>query len=214
MNNLRVKNIRENNDNSSGMVMVVVLGFLLIVSMFSVTVLSIASENLSIIRNQELIRQVQLASVSAMDFAKEQYEIDQFYSGTAETNLYETDLYRVTYEVVSLGYSNPSQTQQDIQGFGRVYRKSTGDLLYQRDIQGKISYTSGTPQKVKFIFIVDNSGSMTVAEWLQSKSTIDAASEYVLENAPTAEIAIVQYGTNHYNQEHKYDVTIPFQATK
>ena len=201
---------RKNDSDQQGMIMVIVLSFLVIVSMFSVVVLAIASETLQVIRNQELIRQVQLASVSAMDYAKEQYELDQNYSGTAETTLYETNLHRITYEVVSRGYTNPSQTQQDIQGIGRIYNKKTNALLYIRDIQGKVTYSAGVQQSARFIFIIDNSGSMSTSEWLQSKETVDDSIEYIINNAPTAQVAVVQYGTNHYNQVHKYNVTVPF----
>ena len=51
---------------------------------------------------------------------------------------------------------------------------------------------------------------MSVSEWLQSKATIDATIEYVLDNTSSAEVAVVQYGTNHFSQEHKYNVTVPF----
>ncbi len=190
--------------------MVLVLSFFPLISVFAVFMLTLASQNYSTIRFQEHIKQAQLASVTAMDFAKEQYELDQSYNGTAETTLYETATHRVAFEVVSRGYTNPSQTQQDIQGFGRVYERVSGRLVQEREIQGKITYTSGTPQSVRFVFIIDNSGSMSESEWLQSKETADASIEYVLDNAPTAEVAVVQYGTNDSSHVHKYDVTVPF----
>jgi hypothetical protein len=95
-----------------------------------------------------------------------------------------------------------------------VYKKGVADPLYSREIQGKITYTSGNNTSVRFIFIVDNSGSMSESEWLDSKSTVDASINYVIDNAPTARVAVVQYGTNNNNQEHKYDVTVPFTRDK
>lgn len=70
----------------------------------------------------------------------------------------------------------------------------------------------GAPsEKYRFIFIVDNSGSMSSTEFTQSKSTVDATISAVLASGlPDLEVSVVQYGTNHYSQEHKYDVTVPF----
>lgn len=201
---------RRPKQRQQGFVMVTIITFIPLVFIFSALTITIAVQAYTTTVNQELIRQAQLASVTAMDFAKEQYEIDLNYSGTPETLLYETDTHEIHYEVVSLGYSNPTNTQQDIKGIGRVYKKGEASPVYEREIQGKITYTSGAPNAVRFIFIVDNSGSMSESEWLDSKSTVDASISYVLANAPTAEVAVVQYGTNHYSNEHKYDVTVPF----
>ncbi|MEM6988409.1 MAG: vWA domain-containing protein, partial [Pseudomonadota bacterium] len=66
----------------------------------------------------------------------------------------------------------------------------------------------------RFIFIVDNSGSMSSTEFANSKATIDAAITHVLSSGlPDIQVAVVQYGT--YNSwlapaTHVYDVTIPF----
>jgi len=56
---------------------------------------------------------------------------------------------------------------------------------------------------------------MSTSEWLDSKSTVDAAIEYVLNSVSTAEVGVIQYGTAGYNSsynEHKYDVTVPFTS--
>ncbi len=200
--------------NEKGFVMITIITFIPIVFMFSALTIVAATQAYRTTLNQELIREAQLASVSAMDFAKEQYEIDLNYLGTAETTLYTTDLHEITYEVIHKGFSNTANTQQDIAGVGRVYTKNKAKLLYSREIQGKITYTSGSNTSVRFIFIVDNSGSMSESEWLQSKSTVDASINYIIDNAPTAEVAVLQYGTNNFNQEHKYDVTVSFTRDK
>lgn len=70
---------------------------------------------------------------------------------------------------------------------------------------------SANPGSHRYVFIVDNSGSMDSSEFLQSKSTIDAVINLVFASGlEGVEVAVVQYGTNHYDQEHKYDVTVPF----
>lgn len=81
------------------------------------------------------------------------------------------------------------------------------------------------PQKYRFIFIVDNSGSMDGSEFAASKATIDAAADALLNgelndtsDPDDMKIAIVQYGTIAYDSswnqvdpvQHLYDVTVPF----
>jgi len=208
------KNVNGQPQKDHGFILATLMAFLPLMIILSTVVVGVSLQAYRTSINQQYIQQAQLASASAMDFAKEQYELDINYSGTAETTLYTTSQYTVTYEVMSRGYSNAINTQQDIQGIGRVYLTGETSPLYTREIQGKITFSSGSSSSVRFIFIVDNSGSMSTSEWLQSKGTVDASIEYVLDNVSSAEVAVVQYSTNHYNQEHKYDVTIPFTSDK
>ena len=69
-------------------------------------------------------------------------------------------------------------------------------------------------ESYRFILIMDNSGSMSSTEFTQSKGTMDAVSTAVLTDPDLGdvEVAIVQYGTNHDTQEHKYNVTVPFTS--
>jgi len=194
----------------SGFILATLVAFIPLLVILITIASSVALQAYRTAIHQEYIKQAQLASTTAMEYAKEQYELDVDYSGTSETTLFSTDEYTVTYEVVHKGFSNASNTQQDISGVGRVYRDGETTPLYMREIQGKITFTSGSTSSIRFIFIVDNSGSMSEAEWLDSKSTVDASINYVLSNVPTAEVAVIQYGTNHYSDEHKYDVTVPF----
>ena len=194
----------------SGFIQATIITFIPLIFILSVLALSLSMQTYITSLTQDAIKQAQLESVAAMEFAKEQYELDVAYMGTPETLLYSTERYDVRYEVLHKGFSNPTNTQQDIQGVGRVYDLGTTDVVAEREIQGKITYSAGTGSSARFIFIVDNSGSMDVSEWLDSKSTVDAAINYVIANSPSAEVAVVQYGTNHYSREHKYDVTVPF----
>jgi type II secretory pathway pseudopilin PulG len=196
-----------------GFILATLLAFVPLLAILATIAISVGLQANQTAIFQQYKEQAQLASTAAMDFAKEQYELDVNYLDTPETELYITDQYRVTYEVVHDGYSNALQTQQDIRGIGRVYKLGDTTPRVSREIQGKITYTAGAPSSVRFIFIIDNSGSMSTSEWLDSKSTVDAAIEYVLENVSTAEVAVVQYGTAGYDtsyNEHKYDVTVPF----
>ena len=66
-------------------------------------------------------------------------------------------------------------------------------------------------EKYRFIFIVDNSGSMSSWEFAQSQSTINTTiSEVLNSDLDDIEVAVVQYGTNHWSREHKYTVSVPF----
>ncbi|MBX2823933.1 MAG: hypothetical protein KTR33_04325 [Gammaproteobacteria bacterium] len=68
-------------------------------------------------------------------------------------------------------------------------------------------------EKYRFVFIVDNSGSMSSWEFTQSRSTVNQTITEVLNSGlDDIKVAVVQYGTNHYSKEHKYDVTVPFTS--
>jgi len=65
--------------------------------------------------------------------------------------------------------------------------------------------------KFRFIFIVDNSGSMSTTEFNQSKSTIDSVITEVLDSdLGDVQAAVVQYGSNNEGSVHTYNVTVPF----
>ncbi len=199
-----------NKDESAGFVQATIITFIPLVFILSVLALSVSMQTYLTSLRQDATKQAQLASVAAMEYAKEQYELDIDYMGTPETLLYSTDRYDIRYEVVHKGFSNALNTQQDIQGVGRVYEVGTTDLVAEREIQGKITYSPGSGSSVRFIFIIDNSWSMSTAEWLESKTTVDAAITFVINNSPSAEVAVVQYGTHYTTYEHKYDVTVSF----
>jgi len=197
-----------------GFLLATLMAFLPLLIILSTIVASVGLQAHQASILQQYKQQAQLASTAAMDFAKERYELDIDYDGTPETTLYSTGLYTVTYQVVHKGYTNVVNTQQDIRGLGKVYKNpytaGVSTPQYTREIQGTITHSAGSSSSARFIFIVDNSGSMDVAEWLSSKTTVDAAINYVITNAPSAEVAVVQYGTNHFSQEHKYDITVQF----
>jgi len=67
------------------------------------------------------------------------------------------------------------------------------------------------PEIYRFIFIVDNSGSMSTLEFINSKRTIDASIAHVLNSGlPDVEVAVVQYGSNSRGTDHDYRITVPF----
>ena len=72
-------------------------------------------------------------------------------------------------------------------------------------------------EKYRFIFIVDNSGSMSSWEFTQSKNTIDQTITEVLNSdLNDVEVAVVQYGTISQSWtpiDHLYDVTVPFTSS-
>ena len=196
----------------TGFILPTVLAFMTIIGIFSAVVLQISLQSFQNTRRQQFIEQAQLASSSAMEYAKEQYEIDIDYTGTAETDFLTTSSYRVTYEIQQIEYTNAVNTQQKVRAIGRVYFGNKTAPVAEREIIGDLTRLAGSNAAVRFIFIIDNSGSMSISEWNDSKTTVDIAIQHVLSNVSTAEVAVVQYGTNTYSQEHKYDVTVPFTS--
>lgn len=66
-------------------------------------------------------------------------------------------------------------------------------------------------EKYRFVFIVDNSGSMSPSEFTASRGTINATITEVLNSdLNDIKVAVVQYGTQHWTREHTYNITIPF----
>ncbi|MEM6997529.1 MAG: hypothetical protein AAF413_01320 [Patescibacteria group bacterium] len=208
--------------SSRGFILPTLVSFIVLITILGVIVVQVSLQSQASSVRQQNIQQAQLASATAMDFAKEQYEIDINYLGSPEVVLSSNDQYVTTYEVVHGGFTNLANTQATITAIGRVYDNDGtmhtvgaaytggGTAILDRSIRGKLTRSAGSGQSSRFIFIVDNSGSMSIEEWNDSKTTIDIAINHVINTVPTAEVAVVQYGTNNSIQQHKYDVTVPF----
>lgn len=195
-----------------GFVLPTALVFLLLILLLAPVALQVSSFTYSTSQRQIHTQQAQLASTAGLEFAKEQYEIDVDYQNTPETDLANDSKQRITYEIQHIEYLNVVHTQQKILAIGRVYLHGEAQPSAEQKIIGTLTRQSGSGASSRFIFIVDNSGSMSVSEWNDSKETVDIAIEYVLANVPDAGVAVVQYGTNTYSEEHKYDVTVPFTS--
>ncbi len=201
-----------NGNEQSGFILPTILAFTIIIGFLSAAITQISLQAFQNSKRQQYIQQAQTASASAMEYAKEQYELDINYNGTPETELAAVGNYRVTYEVQQVAYTNASNTQQKVRAVGRVYTGTNTTPISEREIIGDLTRLAGSNASVRFIFIIDNSGSMSISEWNDSKTTVDIAIQYVLSNVSNAEVAVVQYGTNNYTQEHKYDVTVSFTS--
>ncbi len=69
------------------------------------------------------------------------------------------------------------------------------------------------PEAYRFIFIVDNSGSMSSTDFNNSKATVNVAISHVLNSGlDDVKVAVVQYGTSSGGGVHDYNVTVPFTA--
>ncbi len=202
----------KDNNKEAGFILPTILAFTIIIGFLSMAVMQISLQAYQNSKRQQYIQQAQTASASAMEYAKEQYELDINYAGTAETDLATVSNYRVTYEVQHIAWTNALNTQQKVRAVGRVYTGANTTPIAEREIIGDLTRLAGSNASVRFIFVIDNSGSMSISEWNDSKTTVDIAIQYVLTNVSNAEIAVVQYGTNNYSQEHKYDVTVPFTS--
>ena len=197
-------------DQSDGFIMATLVIFIPALLLFSgiVIISSVASYRNSIFQHQ--VKQAQLASISAMEYAKEQYELDINYMGTAETTLSSDAQYTVTFEVEHIGFTNDVHTQQDVKGIGRIYYTGESTPLVEREIFGKITRSEGSNSSLRFIFIIDNSGSMSSSEFSDAQTTINIAVQYIIDNIPSASVAVVNHATNTSSKEHRYDVTVPF----
>ena len=82
-----------------GFILPTLIAFMMILGVLGAVVLQVATQSNVLSVRQLYIQQAQLASAAGMDFAKEQYELDIDYVGTAETDLATTERYRVTYEI-------------------------------------------------------------------------------------------------------------------
>ena len=196
--------------NSQGFIMATLIIMIPALLTFGVIVIlsSVNSYRNAILQHE--VKQAQLASIAAMDFAKEQFELDITYMGTPETTLSADARYTVTYEVEHIAFTNAVNTQQDVKGIGRIYYTGESEALIEREIFGKITRVSGDNTSMRFIFIIDNSGSMSSSEFSDAQTTINIAVQYVVENVPSASVAIVNHATNTWSYEHRYDVTVPF----
>lgn len=197
-------------DKEQGFIMPTLIAFMAIIAILGTVVIMISFQAFRNSKRQEHTLTAQLASTAGLDFAKEQYELDINYTGSVETSFLNNSDISATFEVEHLGFTNAANTQQDVKVYGRVYEDGETEPFVERVVLGKLTRDAGSSASTRFIFIIDNSGSMSIQDWLDSKETVDLAIEYVLDNTATAQIAVVQYGTNNYSQEHKYDVTVPF----
>ncbi len=88
--------------------------------------------------------------------------------------------------------------------------------LFADDIDSYKQKSCGSVPSYRFVFIVDNSGSMSEIEFNQSRDTINATIERVLNSMPEAKVAVVQFGTDGIAIPpiHDYHVTVPFTNDK
>ncbi len=83
------------------------------------------------------------------------------------------------------------------------------------DIEAFVQNACDSLPNYRFVFIIDNSGSMSDVEFEQSRNTINASVERVLNSVPEAQVAVVQFGTSDTPPYiHDYNVTVPFTSDK
>lgn len=112
-----------------------------------------------------------IASKAAFDLAKEEFEKDPDYNGTAEIDLQITSKYRVTIQVDVLSTVG---NIKDIQAFGRVYLPETSATAsFVRDIKGGIirdGITAGNPADYSPTLWLDASDPTTLLNSSSSNS--------------------------------------------
>ncbi len=97
--------------------------------------------------SQVVYQQISLtAARGALDFGKEQFDSNASYPGTAETEMFHNDTYKVTYELVKVSQDG---REMRVQGIGRVYLPADAtSARYSRTINGEIirsQITAGDP---------------------------------------------------------------------
>lgn len=134
---MKFRPISSDQTNAQGFILLTAMAFLFIVSTvgISLTQASIQTVNLSVRHSYTQISHI--ASKAALDYAKEQYELNPSYGGTPEMDLLVNSRYRVTIEVEVLYDEGPSAKR--VQAFGRVYIPEISENAdYVRDIKSSI----------------------------------------------------------------------------
>ncbi len=123
--------------DQNGFVLITALAFLFIVSTVGISLTQASIQTLNLSTRHSYTQISHIASKAALDYAKEQYELNASYNGTPETDLLLNSRYRVTMEVVVLYNEGPSAKR--VQAFGRVYiPEISNNADYVRDIKSSI----------------------------------------------------------------------------
>lgn len=136
--------IRRLNNRGFALPVIILLMSLMIITAY--TVLSAASNNLTLTYRQSYSQMARMASKAAIDYAQEQFDnsICGNYSGTAETNLVTNSKYRLTFKADVLSTSADGLTKT-IQGTGSVYLpKNSVSARYVFNIRSEIVNTFAT----------------------------------------------------------------------
>ncbi|MCA9348574.1 hypothetical protein KC878_00285 [Candidatus Saccharibacteria bacterium] len=117
--------------------MPVVLTFMVIITSLGLTLLQASLQAQRATIRYSYTQMAHIASKAAIDYAEEQYELNQNYSGTPEQDLVITTKYRLTIQVNVL-YSQGTNAKR-IQAYGRVYiPEASATADYVRDIKASI----------------------------------------------------------------------------
>ncbi len=115
-----------------------VIIMMLTMMVLSAVTMQVVIGNFSLAKRQAYLQIAQVASKSAIDYAKEQFEADPNYNGTPETELVNVGKYRVTFQVNVVDTSDDG-LEKNIQGFGNVYVPETSETArFVRDIKAQI----------------------------------------------------------------------------
>ena len=120
-----------------GFVLITALAFLFIISTVGIALTQASIQTVNLSTRHSYTQISHIASKAAIDYAKEQFELDASYDGTAEMDLLVNSRYRVTIEVDVLYNEGPSAKR--VQAFGRVYiPEISNNADYVRDIKASI----------------------------------------------------------------------------
>ncbi len=152
-------------NNQSGLIMPFVIGFLVILTTIGTTLAQVSTQTFNNSLNFSYNQIAHVASLGAIDYAEEEYELNAAYSGTAERDLFVAGLYRSTIEIEVL-YDQGSSAKR-IRAIGRVYVNSPnpGTADFAREIQASIirnGAVAGNPADYEPVLWLDASASNTL----------------------------------------------------
>jgi type II secretory pathway pseudopilin PulG len=121
-----------------GFIMPTVIIMMLVMMVLSAVTMQVVISNYSLAKRQAYLQIAQVASKSAIDYAKEQFEADPNYNGTSETELANVGKYRVTFQV-TVTDTSADGLEKNVQGYGNVYVPETSPTArFVRDIKAQI----------------------------------------------------------------------------
>lgn len=170
---------RLNLNSQSAFILPSILVVMTIIAIVAFSTMQLVRTSALAASKQSYLQMAHVASKAAMDYAKEQYELDSNYSGTPEQDFLVNDDYRITIQVDVLSTSGNTKF---IQAFGYVYLPEVAtSAIYVRDIKGGIireGITSGTPADYDPLLWLDASVSSSLVASSASSGDQTITSQY------------------------------------
>ncbi len=137
--------------NQNGLIMPFVIGFLVILTTIGVTLTRISSQSFNSSRNFSYNQIAHIASKAAIDYAEEQFNNDESYSGTPEQDLYIGTTYRSTIEVEKIDQSNTGGGNEHDGAHAGAHEKNHDNEVLRIRAIGRVYVKNATNPTAGFI---------------------------------------------------------------